>query len=384
MVKYLRAANVKDGALDLTDVLSMNFTPNEQKTFSLRPGDVLVTEGSGSLRSVGASAVWKGEIGETICFQNTLLRLRPRNGVDGRYLSWWARSAFGSGVFASVASGANIYHLSAERVRALPVQLPGLEEQRRIADFLDAETAGIDRLTRARDRQLEVLTERHGIALDQAFSGKDFRPTRLKYLLAVKPRYGVLVPQFSDSGIRYIRVNDLLDLAGRAESLPRIPAHLSAQYSRTVTRAGDVLLSVVGTMGRSAVVPPELASANVARAVASLRTRRDVPPNLIATWLTTASFLRQAKDVTASDTAQPTLGMEDLANFRLSWPTNSRDQESLMRTTSEITRSQRSLVKALDSQRALLAERRQALITAAVTGQFDVSSASGRNVTEGV
>ena len=37
----------------------------------------------------------------------------------------------------------------------------------------------------------------------------------------------------------------------------------------------------------------------------------------------------------------------------------------------------------LDRQLSLLAERRQALITAAVTGQFDVSTASGRNVTEG-
>lgn len=36
----------------------------------------------------------------------------------------------------------------------------------------------------------------------------------------------------------------------------------------------------------------------------------------------------------------------------------------------------------LRRQRALLAERRQALITAAVTGQFDVSTASGRNVTD--
>ncbi len=35
-------------------------------------------------------------------------------------------------------------------------------------------------------------------------------------------------------------------------------------------------------------------------------------------------------------------------------------------------------------QLALLTERRQALITAAVSGQFDVSTASGRNVTEGV
>ncbi|NED55274.1 hypothetical protein G3I24_30840, partial [Micromonospora aurantiaca] len=126
----MRAANVKDGVLDLTDVKSMNFTPQEQAIFSLRPGDVLVTEGSGSLTAVGASAVWQGEVDGTVCFQNTLLRLRPRAGTDPRFLAWWARSAFGSGVFASVATGANIYHVSAQRVRALPCDLPPLDEQR--------------------------------------------------------------------------------------------------------------------------------------------------------------------------------------------------------------------------------------------------------------
>ncbi|MFJ1943116.1 hypothetical protein ACIODZ_20085 [[Kitasatospora] papulosa] len=38
----------------------------------------------------------------------------------------------------------------------------------------------------------------------------------------------------------------------------------------------------------------------------------------------------------------------------------------------------------MSRQLDLLTERRQALITAAVTGQFDVSTASGRNVTDGV
>jgi type I restriction enzyme S subunit len=38
----------------------------------------------------------------------------------------------------------------------------------------------------------------------------------------------------------------------------------------------------------------------------------------------------------------------------------------------------------LSSAQKRLSERRQALITAAVTGQFDVSTASGRNVTDGV
>lgn len=117
MTRYLRAANVKDGALDLDDVLSMNFTPSEQRIFSLRPGDVLITEGSGSLTAVGASARWSGEMSGAVCFQNTLVRLRALRLTDSGFLSWWCRHAFASGLFASIATGANIFHLSAERVR---------------------------------------------------------------------------------------------------------------------------------------------------------------------------------------------------------------------------------------------------------------------------
>ncbi|RDD89791.1 hypothetical protein DVZ84_07040 [Streptomyces parvulus] len=57
----------------------------------------------------------------------------------------------------------------------------------------------------------------------------------------------------------------------------------------------------------------------------------------------------------------------------------------------QLTRTIKRQINAIDRQRlfrqrqlALLAERRQALITAAVTGQFDVTTASGRNVTDGV
>ena len=82
MVKYLRAANVKDGRLALGDVLSMNFSPAEQATFQLAPGDVLVTEGCGSIRELGASAVWNAELDGTVCFQNTVLRCPAHTGCE--------------------------------------------------------------------------------------------------------------------------------------------------------------------------------------------------------------------------------------------------------------------------------------------------------------
>ena len=172
MTLYLRAANVTDGILDLSDVKSMNFKPAEQDRFALRNGDILVSEGSGSLSAVGASAVWNGEIKGTVCFQNTLLRLRPRSSMDPKFLAWWCRYAHADGLFAGVATGANIYHISAERVRCLPMTHRPLTEQRAIADYLDIETGRIDALISKTHRVIDLLAERRQAVITAAVTGE--------------------------------------------------------------------------------------------------------------------------------------------------------------------------------------------------------------------
>ncbi|HMS72516.1 MAG TPA: restriction endonuclease subunit S [Baekduia sp.] len=138
-VPYLRAANVKDGRLVLDDVLEMSFDSAERVAYGLRPGDVLVTEGCGSLSEVGASARWLGERDDPMCFQNTLLRLRALPGMTTpEFLHQWARWAHHAGIWASISSGTNIFHIGLQRARSLKVQLPPLDEQRRIVDLMDA------------------------------------------------------------------------------------------------------------------------------------------------------------------------------------------------------------------------------------------------------
>ena len=47
MRPYLRAANVKWGGLELSDVKEMAFTAAESETYELRPGDLLLGEAAG-------------------------------------------------------------------------------------------------------------------------------------------------------------------------------------------------------------------------------------------------------------------------------------------------------------------------------------------------
>ena len=172
LVAYLRSANVRDGELLLDDVKRMNFTPSEQLTFSLSPGDVLMTEGSASPEAVGASAVWEANLPGVVCFQNTLVRLRARAGTDPRFLEFWCRASHAVGAHRAWSSGASILHLGSEGVSRMPFPRISIPEQisraRRAAEAQRAAENGQASLARS----VNLLTEYKSSLITAAVTGE--------------------------------------------------------------------------------------------------------------------------------------------------------------------------------------------------------------------
>ena len=113
---FLSVANVGELELVLGSVEKMDFTDTEFERFRLIPGDILITEGDLVSRfNVGRAAVFKGEILDC-CFQNTLIRLRPRKGLDVDYALLMLEGARLSGVFARAAKTTTVTHLGLGRL----------------------------------------------------------------------------------------------------------------------------------------------------------------------------------------------------------------------------------------------------------------------------
>lgn len=373
MVPYLRAANVKDGCLDLTDVKEMNFSPREQEVFKLRPGDVLVTEGAGSLAAVGAAAVWSGELSAVTCFQNTLLRLRPRSGVNGRYLAWWARHAYADRRFAAEATGVNIYHLSAERVRAISAPQPTLAHQRAIADFLDAETARIDVLTSRRRRQQELLEQRRDVEarallVDEDSSGKvDPAPLKRRWrVLDCKHR----TPAYTPDGYPVVSPGDVtpgtLDLS-------RCHRFVGEEDFRDLTDGrrplkGDLIYSRNASIGIAAYVTvdaPFTMGQDVCLITSSGQDQRYLGHVLNTLGVDQLEQLKIGSTFSRVNIAQ----IQELL-------IPDREPAEQRRLADELDRRSAAYsdtLTVLDRAVALLQERKQAPITAAVTGQLDVA-----------
>jgi type I restriction enzyme, S subunit len=132
--------------------------------------------------------------------------------------------------------------------------------------------------------------------------------------------YGVLQPgDHVEAGIPFVRVGDVKD--GRVElaEMKRVAHSIAAAYPRTRLAGGEVLMTLVGAIGRTAVVPRSLVGANVARAVGVL----PITPLVHAAWVEIwfRSPRRIAEMTNAShEVARKTLNLEDVRFANVALP----------------------------------------------------------------
>ena len=167
--KYIRAANITWDGLSLDDVLDMEFRPDELSAYRLEPGDVLLSEASGSPKEVGKSAIWGGEINDC-CFQNTVIRFRPKQVISKFALVAFQHFAR-NGIFSEVSKGVGIHHLSADRFATMPFLLPPLPEQRRIVSKIEELFSDLDAGVAALQRAKANLKRYRAAVLKAAVEG---------------------------------------------------------------------------------------------------------------------------------------------------------------------------------------------------------------------
>lgn len=132
--------------------------------------------------------------------------------------------------------------------------------------------------------------------------------------------YGIVQPGNHDpAGIPIVRVKDLK--AGRVnrEDPLRVSSEIEEKYSRTRLKGGEVLISLVGSVGETSVATSDLSGWNVARAIGVLRVSDEVS----ASWLRICLSGDVAQHYVRSHlntTVQATLNLRDLRRVPIVMP----------------------------------------------------------------
>ena len=183
-------------------------------------------------------------------------------------------------------------------------------------------------------------------------------------------QYGILQPgPDTPDGIPYIRPTEIRGDTILIPSLLRTSREIAAGYHRSSLRAGDIILSIVGTIGKVAIVPPPLDGANITQSSARLRPN----PQLISSKFL-ASFLRSPQAhaqyrTSTLGTGVPRLNIGDIRQFSIGVPSLA-EQKRIVAKIEELTARSRRAKEALDAVPPLLDQLRQSILAAAFRGDL--------------
>ena len=167
-VPYLAVSNVQDMRLSLDAVKVIEATEAEIVRYSLRNGDLLLTEG-GDPDKLGRGTLWRSQLPECI-HQNHVFRVRLKsNRLTPHYLNWLIGSQRGKQYFLkSAKQTTGIASINMTQLRGFPLLIPPLERQQKFDALLNA----IANWKKSLEKSMQALDEMFSSVQSCGFKGE--------------------------------------------------------------------------------------------------------------------------------------------------------------------------------------------------------------------
>jgi type I restriction enzyme S subunit len=378
---FLRVANVGSGALNLKDVHEVELFEGELERFALRPGDLLVVEGNGSVSQLGRAARWNGEI-ENCVHQNHLIRVRPRSAVSAKFLELlWNSPVISEQLRSVAASTSGLHTLSTAKLKRVSIALPPLEEQWRIVAALEEQLSRLDAaegyavkvrnklLAYQASRELELVPSPHVDTVEQVLP-EGWRMAQLSDI-SHSSGYGTSTKcGYEGCGNGVLRIPNIQSGSINTADL-KYALDADLDLSAYKVQAGDML--VVRTNGsRDLIGRVAVSRENTEYAFASYLIRFRINPKVaspdwVAKVLSTRPWRRLIESAAASTAGQYNLNLKKLGSLPIPLPPLEQ-QGSLTAVLDEIGASVRRLTDAVGNTSLKGEALRRSLLTKAFAG----------------
>lgn len=369
--------------LKLDDPTTRSFKKQQFKNLRLLPGDIVIEKsGGGEKTPVGRVVSFDQHIDAVT--SNFVARIRPHENVWNRYLLYLLAAHYMSGYSRQfIKQNTGIQNLDDTNLFRSEVWIPDLTTQRQISDFLDREAARIDLLIEKKQRLVQLLGERFGAAISRLTvpphqQSEEWVERPIKALCSVFGRIGFrgyTTEDIVDEGAGAITLSPSNIKDGQMTLSDR--TYLSWQKYKESPEiqisAGDIVFVKTGsTIGKVAKVD-------------DLQEPMTLNPQLVVLKKITANadfllFAMQSKEFQYQVSfnrfggSTPAMSQGHLGRLKVWLPIDIGDQR---KRAEEILRQRQNIEatkKSLNASIGRLQEYRSALITAAVTGQIDVTS----------
>jgi type I restriction enzyme S subunit len=336
-----------------------------------RPGDIVINRMSAYQGALGLSRQ-KGLVSPDY------LVLRPNEDVSASYLSYMFKSRWFvgemtrrlRGIGSTEQGNVRTPRINSDDLGLISIKLPTLKGQQIIAEYLDRETARIDELIKKKRQMVSLLNERWKVELSLTLDLVTGPTAHLSHIARISSGTGFPIDQQGneDETIQFFKVGDLAS-SPDGVFLDRAPNTISSTTARVLgcrlAPAGSVIFPKVGAAllgNQRRIVRRASAFDNNLMAVTS----QVLEPRYLRFVLTQFDF-----GELANPGPVPSINEDVVGSLRMKVPTLDEQQRIVKRLENRMS-TQRMLVSKYLKVVDFLTERRQALITAAVTGELEI------------
>lgn len=354
-------------------------------------GDVIVSTVRTYLRAI--SPVIKPS--ENTIVSTGFAVVRP-HGVVPKYLGYVFLSEYLISKIIAHSTGVSYPAINSSELVSQKITIPTTSEQTAIANFLDIQTAKIDTLLAKQQRMIELLSEKRQALISHAVT-KGLNPnvpmkdSGVAWLGDVPAHWTVKKAKFlfefitsgsrgwaeyySDDGALFFRITNLTrnTIEPKLESLQYVMVPSDTEGERAKIKKNDLLISITADLGSVCVATESIAGGYVSQHVSLCR-----PNNVVVSprWLGYYILSDIAKEQFYSSGYGGTkiqLSLEDIREIVVVQPD---EQTAIADYLDTQTAKIDTLISKTKQAIALLQERRNSLISAAVTGKIDVRNSA--------
>lgn len=255
--------------------------------------------------------------------------------------------------FANAKTSGDRPRISFEELTDFPLRVPSIEEQQQIVSKIEELFSELDKgIEELKTAQQQLKVYRQAV-LKWAFEGRlmneDVKdgelPEGWKWITLGeicdpkrKCSYGVLVPgDHVEDGVTLLRIGDIDERGVIDQSnMKRISPSIAGKFKRTFLQGGEVVISLVGAIGRTAVVPYSLKGANTARAIGVIPVSDEVSAKFVEAMLRSPNKVKEHND-NAHEVARKTLNLEDVVKSKIPLPTIEKQLEIVQEIESRLS-----------------------------------------------
>lgn len=367
---------VQDGFIDMSTAKAANteLALGKWAHFQISEGDILFTISG----TIGRSAIVKKD-DLPILMNTSVVRFRSKTeDLDQEFLYHLVSSGEFIEALKKVATGTAQKNVGPSHLKKMTICYPPLPEQKRIVAILDEAFEGIDRAIANTEKNLANARELLHQSIFDGYDTKGWQSTQVVELLPSKKGYirtgpfgsQLLHSEFVDEGVAVLGIDNAVNNGFKWGKRRFITSEKYQQLSRYRVKPGDVLITIMGTCGRCAVVPDDIPIAINTKHLCCITLDRDkCLPHFLHIYFLYHPVARQFLESRAKGSIMAGLNMSIIKELPVLLPSIA-EQKLIINRCNYIVEGVQRLEEIYQRKLEALQELKQSILHKAFTGEL--------------